>query len=71
MNDNLFILIQCFHEVMIRRCVQCMWRQKLILISKYKNRRELRFGYIKTKTNSLKNQNKPDMVLNAPVKAFN
>ena len=48
-----------------------MWRQKLILISKYKNRRELRFGYIITKTNSLKNQNKPDMVLNAPVKAFN
>ena len=51
-----------------------MQRQKLILISKYKNRCELTFGYIIKKnkqTNSLKNQNKPDMLLNAPVKAFN
>ena len=47
-----------------------MQRQKLILISKYKKRCELTFGYIITKTNTLKNQNKPDMVLNASGKAF-
>ena len=44
-----------------------MQRQKLILISKYKNRCELTFGYIITKTNSLKTYNRPDMVLNATV----